>query len=355
MEGTSVLINNEENNVNQTVTVEEIWNEESMENQDMNDINDLFSPFYKKFLNVINFLKDTKENKNELEDEINENLVKTLYNLCEEFLKYIRNINNFGNYNLNEQEQESIIEAYEKFVRQCKEYNENPKVKELEDEISNLLDLLFNNTSEAVNTLFSADSFFDEHIQNLKLKLNERNQKIQFENERVKKIELEKQIEEYDETCEANKKKNIEMDETINNLEKEINKLKGKMNKYENYIKKKRKETDLDFSDTYDNKDRIRILEENIKMIERNIKSTQLSPLKIIEQTPYQIIFEFQTPRNVMQFKVTKYDTEDVQVEIIPCDQNMLAYINQNLKNCSDVSQISYLIKEAIYLNFLDL
>ncbi|CRG94662.1 conserved Plasmodium protein, unknown function [Plasmodium gallinaceum] len=355
MENMSVIIKkNDINNLN-SYKEEKNYNNNNMRINDANINNDLFYPFYQKFNQIFEFIKDTKENKNDLEDEIDENLIKTLYNLCHEFINYIKNINNFGNLNLNENDQELIIESYEKFVRQCKEYNDKPKVKQLENEISNLLDLLFNNTSEAVNTLFSADSFFVDHVENLKLRLNERNQKIEFEKERLKKLELEEKVEEFDETFEENKKKNNEMDETISKIKKEINKLNEKIEKYDNYMKKKRKEIDIDFSDALDGKERIKILEESIKTIERNMKTTQLSPLKIIEKTPYYIIFEFTTPRNIMQFRINNYESENVQVEVNPYDQNILSYINENIKKCKDISEVTYLIKEAIYLNFLDI
>lgn len=168
--------------------------------------NDIFNSFFENFNNIFTFIKDTKENKNDLEDEVDEDLIKTLYNLCQNFINYIKQINDFGNMHLSNKEQEAIIESYEKFVRHCKQYNDKPQVKQLENDISNLLDLLFNNTAgkfilwhgstlllgprlkniclfqkiymliffsyfiEAVNTLFSADSFFSTHVENLKLK-----------------------------------------------------------------------------------------------------------------------------------------------------------------------------------------
>ncbi|CRH01459.1 conserved Plasmodium protein, unknown function [Plasmodium relictum] len=354
MENMPILVKKNDMNKLNSYKEERKYNE-NMQINDTNHTNDLFYPFYQKFNEIFEFIKDTKENKNDLEDEIDENLIKTLYNLCLDFLNYIKNINDFGNLNLNESDQELIIESYEKFVRQCKEYSDKPRVKQLENEISNLLDLLFNNTSEAVNTLFSADSFLIDHVENLKLKLNERNQKIKFEEERLKKLELEEKVEKFDKAFEENKKKNNEMDETISKIKKEINKLNEKIEKYDNYMKRKRKEIDIDFSDALDCKERIKILEENIKTVERNMKTTQLSPLKIIEKTPYYIIFEFMTPRNIMQFKVNNYESENVQVEINPYDQNILSYINENIKKCKDISEITYLIKEAIYLNFLDI
>ncbi|SCO94106.1 conserved Plasmodium protein, unknown function [Plasmodium malariae] len=327
----------------------------SIRNDDIYSKNDLFYSFHKKFNEIFEFIKYTNENKKDLEDEIDENLIKTLYNLCQEILNYINHINDFGNMNLCNNDQELIIESYENFVRHCKQYNDKLQVKQLENEISNLLDLLFNNTSEAVNILFSANSFFVDHVENLKIKLTERNQKIEFENERLKKLELEAKVEEYDAIFDKNKEKNNEMDETLKKLKKEINKLREKIEKYDNYMKKKRKEIDINFSDTLDCKERIKLLEENIKSADRNMKTTQLSPLKIIEKTDDFIILEFTTIRNVMQFKVNSYHSENVQVEINPCDQNILSYINENIKKCKDISEITYLIKEAIYLNFLDI
>ncbi|GAB68119.1 hypothetical protein PCYB_126840 [Plasmodium cynomolgi strain B] len=324
-------------------------------NQETYSQNDLFYTFYDKFNEIFLFIQNLKENKNDLEDEVDDNLIKTLHNLCLEFLNYIKHINDFGHMNLSKNEQDLIIESYEKFVRQCKQYNDKPQVKQLENEISNLLDLLFNNTSEAVNTLFSADSFFMDHVENLKLKLTERNQKIEFEKERVKKLELEAKVEKYDEMFEKNKQKNNEMDETLSKLKKDINKLNEKIQKYDNYVKKKRKEIDINFSDTLDCKERIKLLEEHIKTVERNIKTTQLSPLKIVEKTEHYIIFEFTTIRSVMQFKVSNYQSKNAQVEINPCDEHILSYIKSNINKCKDISEITYLIKEAIYLKFLDI
>ncbi|SBT80466.1 conserved Plasmodium protein, unknown function [Plasmodium malariae] len=179
----------------------------SIRNDDIYSKNDLFYSFHKKFNEIFEFIKYTNENKKDLEDEIDENLIKTLYNLCQEILNYINHINDFGNMNLCNNDQELIIESYENFVRHCKQYNDKLQVKQLENEISNLLDLLFNNTSEAVNILFSANSFFVDHVENLKIKLTERNQKIEFENERLKKLELEAKVEEYDEIFDKNKEK----------------------------------------------------------------------------------------------------------------------------------------------------
>lgn len=324
-------------------------------NQEAYSQNDLFYTFYDKFNEILLFIQNLKENKNDLEDEVDDNLIKTLHSLCLEFLNYIKHINDFGHMNLSKNDQELIIESYEKFVRQCKQYNDKPQVKQLENEISNLLDLLFNNTSEAVNTLFSADSFFMDHVENLKLKLTERNQKIEFEKERVKKLELEAKVEKYDEMFEKNKQKNNEMDETLSKLKKDINKLNEKIQKYDNYVKKKRKEIDINFSDTLDCKERIKLLEEHIKTAERNIKTTQLSPLKIVEKTEHYITFEFTTIRNVMQFKVSNYQSKNAQVEITPCDEQILSYIKSSINKCKDISEITYLIKEAIYLKFLDI
>lgn len=317
--------------------------------------NDIFNSFFENFNNIFTFIKDTKENKNDLEDEIDEDLIKTLYNLCQNFINYIKQINDFGNMHLSNKEQEAIIESYEKLVRQCKQYNDKPQVKQLENDISNLLDLLFNNTAEAVNTLFSADSFFSTHVENLKLKLTERNQKIEFEQERLKKLELEAKIEEYDGMFEKNKEKNNEMDETIIKLKKDINKITEKIEKYDTYMKKKRKEIDINFSDNLDCKERIKLLEENIKALERNIKTTQLSPLKIVQRTDNFIILEFKTIRRTTQFRVNNIQSDNVHVEINPPDKNLLSYINGNIKKCKDVSEITYLIKEAIYLNALDI
>ncbi|EUR62916.1 hypothetical protein PFBG_05521 [Plasmodium falciparum 7G8] len=56
-----------------------------------------------------------------------------------------------------------------------------------------------------------------------------------------------------------------------------------------------------------------------------------------------------------MRFKVSNYESDNVHIEINPYEENILAYINKNVKKCKDISEISYLIKEAIYLNFLDL
>ncbi|ETW15987.1 hypothetical protein, variant [Plasmodium falciparum Vietnam Oak-Knoll (FVO)] len=227
MENISVLTNNNMSvkNLNPYNNNDEEKQNSDVLNQERNSTNDLFSSFYEKFNDIFLFIEDTTKNNNCLEDEVDDNLIKTLYNLCELFLNYMKNINDFANFKISQQDQELIIHSYENFVRQCKEYNDKPKVKQLENEISNLLDLLFNNTSEAVNTLFSADSFFMDHVENLKLKMSEKNQKIQFENERLKKLELEKQVEQFDESFEANKKKNNEMDETINKLKKDINKV----------------------------------------------------------------------------------------------------------------------------------
>lgn len=317
--------------------------------------NDIFNSFFENFNNIFTFIKDTKENKNDLEDEVDEDLIKTLYNLCQNFINYIKQINDFGNMHLSNKEQEAIIESYEKFVRHCKQYNDKPQVKQLENDISNLLDLLFNNTAEAVNTLFSADSFFSTHVENLKLKLTERNQKIEFEQERMKKLELEAKVEEYDGIFEKNKEKNNEMDETIIKLKKDINKITEKIEKYDTYMKKKRKEIDINFSDNLDCKERIKLLEENIKSLERNIKTTQLSPLKIVQRTDNFIILEFKTIRRTTQFRVNNIQSDNVHVEINPSDKNLLSYINGNIKKCKDVSEIAYLIKEAIYLNALDI
>ncbi|ETW15986.1 hypothetical protein PFFVO_05090 [Plasmodium falciparum Vietnam Oak-Knoll (FVO)] len=263
MENISVLTNNNMSvkNLNPYNNNDEEKQNSDVLNQERNSTNDLFSSFYEKFNDIFLFIEDTTKNNNCLEDEVDDNLIKTLYNLCELFLNYMKNINDFANFKISQQDQELIIHSYENFVRQCKEYNDKPKVKQLENEISNLLDLLFNNTSEAVNTLFSADSFFMDHVENLKLKMSEKNQKIQFENERLKKLELEKQVEQFDESFEANKKKNNEMDETINKLKKDINKLNEKIEKYDNFMKMKRKEIDIDFSDTLDCKERIKLLE----------------------------------------------------------------------------------------------
>ncbi|VWU48861.1 conserved protein, unknown function [Hepatocystis sp. ex Piliocolobus tephrosceles] len=317
--------------------------------------NDLFYSFHKKFANIFSFIKDILENKNDLEDEMDENLIKTLYNLCQEFLNYINKINDLGNMRLTINDQNLIIDSYEKFVRQCKQYNDKPEVKRLEIEISNLLDILFNNTSEAVNTLFSADSFFVDHVENLKLKLTERDQKLQFENERLKKLALEAKVEEYDDKFEKNKEKNNEMDATINKLKQDIEKFNEKIQNYDNYVKNKRKEIDINFPENLECKERIKLLEDNIKAVERNMKTTQLSPLKIIEKTENYIILEFKTIRNVTQFKVNNYQTKNAEVEINPCDQNMLSYINENIQKCKDFSEITYLIKEAIYLNNLEI
>ncbi|SOV19345.1 conserved Plasmodium protein, unknown function [Plasmodium gaboni] len=359
MENISVLTNNNNNNMS-IQNLNPYNNEDEKHNSDVsnpekNSTNDLFSSFYEKFNNIFSFIEETKQNNKYLEDEIDDNLIETLYNLCDLFINYMKNINDFANFKINQEDQELIIHSYENFVRQCKEYNDKPKVKQLENEISNLLDLLFNNTSEAVNTLFSADSFFMDHVENLKLKMSEKNQKIQFENERLKKLELEKQVEEFDETFEANKQKNDEMDETINKLKKDINKMNEKIEKYDNYMKTKRKEIDIDFSDTLECKERIKLLENCIKTTERHMKTTQLAPLKIVENCADYIIFEFMTTRNLMRFKVSNYESGNVQIEINPYEENILAYINKNVKKCKDISEISYLIKEAIYLNFLDL
>ncbi|GAW82620.1 hypothetical protein, conserved [Plasmodium gonderi] len=354
MEPLSVTKNNQMNNLT-TLSNQEANYESTLRNQETCSQNDLFYKFHDKFNEIFLFLQDLKENKNYLEDEVDDNLIKTLHNLCQEFLNYIKHINNFGHMNLSKNDQDLIIESYENFVRQCKQYNDKPQVKQLENEISNLLDLLFNNTSEAVNTLFSADSFFVDHVENLKLKLTERNQKIEFENERLKKLELEAKVEEYDEIFEKNKQKNNEMDENLSKLKKDISKLNEKIQKYDNYVKKKRKEIDIKFPDTLDCKERIKLLEEHIKTAERNIKTTQLSPLKIVEKTEHYIIFEFKTIRNVMQFKVSNYQSKNAQVEITPCDDNILSYIKSNINKCKDISEITYLIKEAIYLNFLDI
>ncbi|SBS86728.1 conserved Plasmodium protein, unknown function [Plasmodium ovale curtisi] len=386
---------------------EELSTYEDAKNSDMFTESGLFSSFYVKFMEIFTFVKDTKENKNNLQDEVDENLIMTLFNLCQELLNGIKNINDFGNMHLSKNDQDLIIESYEKFVRKCKQYNDKPQVKQLENEISNLLDLLFNNTSEVVNTLFSADSFFIDHVENLKLKLTERNQKIEFEEERMKKLELEAKVEEYDDLFEKNKEKNSEMDETLATLKKDIDKLNEKIQKYDNYMKKKRKEIDINFSGTQDCKERIKLLEESIKTVERNMKTTQLSPLKIVEKTEEHIIFEFkvttsgqipwshkhssscflhgpqsficpcicpfsscslstftcfciyftllfspgyplfsQTIRNTVQFKVSHYQLPNTHVEMNPCESNILSYINGNIRKCKDISEIAYLIKE---------
>ncbi|SBT78468.1 conserved Plasmodium protein, unknown function [Plasmodium ovale] len=351
--GTVLQKNDSLGNANQFCN-EEQSTYEDVKNSDMCTESGLFSSFYVKFTEIFTFVKDTKENKNNLQDEVDENLIMTLFNLCQELLNGIKNINDFGNMHLSKNDQDLIIESYEKFVRKCKQYNDKPQVKQLENEISNLLDLLFNNTSEVVNTLFSADSFFIDHVENLKLKLTERNQKIEFEEERMKKLELEAKVEEYDDLFEKNKEKNREMDETLATLKKDIDKLNEKIQKYDNYMKKKRKEIDINFSGTQDCKERIKLLEESIKTVERNMKTTQLSPLKIVEKTEDHIIFEFKTIRNTVQFKVSHYQLPNPHVEMNPCESNILSYINGNIRKCKDISEISYLIKEAIYLNFLD-
>ncbi|CAD2100030.1 conserved Plasmodium protein, unknown function [Plasmodium vinckei brucechwatti] len=327
----------------------------NLRNSNEHSKSDIFNSFFENFNNIFTFIKDTKENKNDLEDEVDEDLIKTLYNLCQNFINYIKQINDFGNMHLSNKEQEAIIESYEKLVRQCKQYNDKPQVKQLENDISNLLDLLFNNTAEAVNTLFSADSFFSTHVENLKLKLTERNQKIEFEQERLKKLELEAKVEEYDGIFEKNKEKNNEMDVTITKLKNDINKITEKIEKYDTYMKKKRKEIDINFSDDLDCKERIKLLEENIKALERNIKTTQLSPLKIVQRTDNFIILEFKTIRRTTQFRVNNIQSDNVHVEINPSDKNLLSYINGNIKKCKDISEITYLIKEAIYLNALDI
>ncbi|KNG77343.1 hypothetical protein PFMG_03489 [Plasmodium falciparum IGH-CR14] len=145
------------------------------------------------------------------------------------------------------------------------------------------------------------------------------------------------------------------MDETINKLKKDINKLKEKIEKYDNFLKMKRKKIDLDFSDPLDWKGRIKFLENCIKPTDRNRKTPRLAPLKIVENCADYIIFEFMTTRNLMRFKVSNYESDNVHIEINPYEENILAYINKNVKKCKDISEISYLIKEAIYLNFLDL